>query len=149
MADPTAIFSIHDDKDRQIHDTLQEVYIALKEKGYNPVNQLVGYMQESILPEFGNCVDNGVQYKENATYIEQSMNEFAEMTEELRRAVNEITSSIGIITCAIDEGADGVGGAAESTQNLVKDVEKINSQMEENEGIAVLLKQGADVFKKF
>ena len=44
MADPTAIFSIHDDKDRQIHDTLQEVYIALKEKGYNPVNQLVGYI---------------------------------------------------------------------------------------------------------
>lgn len=44
MGDPTAIFSIHDEKDRQIHDTLQEVYNALKEKGYNPVNQLVGYI---------------------------------------------------------------------------------------------------------
>ena len=44
MGDPTAIFSIHDEKDRQIHDTLQEVYSALKEKGYNPVNQLVGYI---------------------------------------------------------------------------------------------------------
>ena len=44
MADATAIFSIHDDKDRVIHDTLQEVYSALKEKGYNPVNQLVGYI---------------------------------------------------------------------------------------------------------
>ncbi len=44
MGDPTAIFSIHDEKDRQIYDTLQEVYSALKEKGYNPVNQLVGYI---------------------------------------------------------------------------------------------------------
>lgn len=44
MGNPTAIFSIRDDKDRQIHDTLQEVYNALKEKGYNPVNQLVGYI---------------------------------------------------------------------------------------------------------
>lgn len=44
MGEPTAIFSIHDEKDRQIRETLQEVYNALKEKGYNPVNQLVGYI---------------------------------------------------------------------------------------------------------
>jgi YD repeat-containing protein len=44
MGEPTAIFSIHDDQDREIHDTLLEVYEALKEKGYNPVNQLVGYI---------------------------------------------------------------------------------------------------------
>ncbi|MBQ9120234.1 MAG: methyl-accepting chemotaxis protein [Lachnospiraceae bacterium] len=140
------------DSSRETANRIQQINAVVMNAVHNlaaNANQLVGYMQESILPEFGNFVDNGVQYKENATYIEQSMNEFAEMTEELRRAVNEITSSIGIITCAIDEGADGVGGAAESTQNLVKDVEKINSQMEENEGIAVLLKQGADVFKKF
>lgn len=44
MGEPTAIFSIHDEKDRQIREILQEVYDALKEKGYNPVNQLVGYI---------------------------------------------------------------------------------------------------------
>lgn len=44
MGEPTAIFSIHDEKDREIHEILQEVYEALKEKGYNPVNQLVGYI---------------------------------------------------------------------------------------------------------
>ena len=44
MGEPTAIFSIHDDQDRQIREILTEVYAALKEKGYNPVNQLVGYI---------------------------------------------------------------------------------------------------------
>jgi len=44
MSEPTAIFSIHDDQDREIHDVLAQVYDALKEKGYNPVNQLVGYI---------------------------------------------------------------------------------------------------------
>ncbi|MBQ7860164.1 MAG: IreB family regulatory phosphoprotein [Faecalibacterium sp.] len=44
MGDPTAIFSIHDDQDREIREVLQQVYAALKEKGYNPVNQLVGYI---------------------------------------------------------------------------------------------------------
>ncbi len=44
VGEPTAIFSIHDEKDDQIRETLQQVYAALKEKGYNPVNQLVGYI---------------------------------------------------------------------------------------------------------
>ena len=44
MSEPTAIFSIHGEKDEQIRDILQQVYAALKEKGYNPVNQLVGYI---------------------------------------------------------------------------------------------------------
>lgn len=112
-------------------------------------NNLVEYMQETILPEFGNFVDNGVKYRENATYIQQSMNEFMEMTAELRSAVNEITSSIGTITRAIEDGANGVSGAAEKTQDLVTDMEKINKQMEENKRIALLLEEGTDVFKKY
>ena len=112
-------------------------------------HNLVEYVQNSILPEFEKFVDNGVQYQNNAAYIEQSMNEFSTMTEDLRRAVIEITSSIGTITRAIEDGAEGVAGAAESTQNLVVDMEKISTQMEENEGIAVLLEEGTSVFKKY
>lgn len=44
MGEATAVFSIYDDKDSQIQSILQEVYNALKEKGYNPVNQIVGYI---------------------------------------------------------------------------------------------------------
>ena len=39
MGDATAIFSIHDKKDYEIHEIVQQVYDALKEKGYNPVNK--------------------------------------------------------------------------------------------------------------
>ena len=44
MHEPTISFSIHDDKDRQIKDLLTQVYDALRQKGYNPINQLVGYI---------------------------------------------------------------------------------------------------------
>ena len=44
MGDATAIFSIHDQKDIEIHEVVQQVYDALKEKGYNPLNQIVGYI---------------------------------------------------------------------------------------------------------
>ena len=44
ISEPTAVFSIRDDKDKEIKQVLQLVYSALEEKGYNPVNQLVGYI---------------------------------------------------------------------------------------------------------
>ncbi len=40
----TITFSIHDEKDREIQSTLTAVYEALNEKGYNPINQIVGYI---------------------------------------------------------------------------------------------------------
>ena len=42
--DQTITFSIESDKEKQNRRILQEVYAALLEKGYNPVNQLVGYL---------------------------------------------------------------------------------------------------------
>lgn len=42
--DPTISFSIYEDKDRQMKEVLTEVYNALQHKGYNPINQIVGYL---------------------------------------------------------------------------------------------------------
>ncbi len=44
MSEFTRKFSVLDDKDREIREVLTTVYHALEEKGYNPVNQLVGYI---------------------------------------------------------------------------------------------------------
>ena len=40
----TITFSIKDEKDMEIKRVLQAVYSALSEKGYNPLNQIVGYI---------------------------------------------------------------------------------------------------------
>ena len=44
MDDKTIPFSLGDERDMQIRMVLNQVYEALKEKGYNPINQLVGYI---------------------------------------------------------------------------------------------------------
>ena len=44
MADATAVFSLRDEQDQELRAALQEIYSALQEKGYNPVNQIVGYI---------------------------------------------------------------------------------------------------------
>ncbi|MBP0979256.1 MAG: IreB family regulatory phosphoprotein [Oscillospiraceae bacterium] len=42
--DRTIAFSIKDEEERQIKEILTIVYDALRQKGYNPINQLVGYL---------------------------------------------------------------------------------------------------------
>ena len=42
--DQTITFPLATDKERQNRMILQEVYAALNEKGYNPINQIVGYL---------------------------------------------------------------------------------------------------------
>lgn len=44
ISEPTAVFSLRDEKDMEIKQTMLQVYRALEEKGYNPINQLVGYI---------------------------------------------------------------------------------------------------------
>lgn len=111
-------------------------------------NNLVTYMTDSILPEFEEFVATGGQYKDDATYIEGVMNEFAEKTDELKVVMDEIAGSINTITAAIDEGVNGVTGAAESTQVLVEDMDNISKRMDENFEIAGDLKKETSVFTK-
>ena len=44
MLDGTRKFKIYDDADLEMKQILTAVYDALREKGYNPINQLVGYL---------------------------------------------------------------------------------------------------------
>lgn len=44
MVDKTMTFSVKDEKDDEMKKILTIVYDALMQKGYNPVNQIVGYI---------------------------------------------------------------------------------------------------------
>ena len=62
MDEFTRKFNTAEDKDEQIRHILQSVYEALKEKGYDPINQIVGY----ILSEDPTYITN---YKSARTLI--------------------------------------------------------------------------------
>ncbi len=43
-SDETMRFKVEKEKNVKTKDILKQVYDALKEKGYNPINQIVGYI---------------------------------------------------------------------------------------------------------
>jgi len=44
MLDGTRRFDLNEDADQEMKRILTTVYDALREKGYNPINQIVGYL---------------------------------------------------------------------------------------------------------
>lgn len=44
MTDKTMKFSVSEDKERVLKQNLRTIHDALIEKGYNPINQIVGYI---------------------------------------------------------------------------------------------------------
>ena len=56
--DYTRKFNLQNDKDPEIKEILSSVYQSLQEKGYNPINQIVGYIlseDPTYIPNYNNA----------------------------------------------------------------------------------------------
>ncbi len=136
---------------RQTASNIQEINQVVVNAVHNlsdNANELVAYMQNSILPEFEHFVEDGEKYRDNANYIESVMDDFTNKTEGFKQTFDEIAESISSITTAIDEGVRGVSSAAESTQTLVSDMDTITKRMDENQRIAGELDEETAIFTK-
>lgn len=111
-------------------------------------NDLVTYINTSILTEFKNFAKGGTEYREKANYIEGVVCDFMNRMDGLQNTIEEIAGSIDLIARSIEEGEKGVGSAADSTQTLLEDMESIAQHMDDNQAIAVSLKQETEIFTK-
>lgn len=140
------------DSSRETANRIQQINATVTKAVHNlsgEANNLVTYVNDEIVPEFEKMVESGSSYNKNATYIEDVMADFRVRTEELKSAMSQIATSIGLITNAIEEGAQGVTNAANNTQLLVEDMHNISAQMDENKKIAGELEGSTAMFEKF
>ena len=110
---------------------------------------LADYLSDTILAEFQEFVRSGRQYKEDADYVKEMIDEFNNRTDRLRSSIAEIAGSIESITKAIDDGAVGITGVAGSTKSLVEDMADITGRMDTNREIVEELKNQMEVFSDF
>lgn len=151
-------FSVVAEEIRKLADSSQETAHHIQETNEqvtgavhnlsNHTDMLIKYLQDSILPEFANVVESSNQYKQEASYIETVMDEFENKINTLEIGVLEIVKAIENITCAINDSTDGINGVANSTQNLVLEMNSITERIEENHKIAQDLKAETETFVK-
>lgn len=128
--------------------TINSIIVEAVHNLASHANDLIEYLNSSILYDFENFVIAGGEYKQNATYIEQVMEQFTLKTDALKNSVSEIANSIDSISTAIDEGTNGVASTADSVQELAADIENISKEIEDNREIASTLKKETEVFVK-
>lgn len=110
---------------------------------------LADYLNETVLTEFRETVRSGRQYKEDADYVKEMIDAFSSRTDRLRNSMTEIADSIESITKAIDDGASGITGVADSTKSLVENMADITGRMDTNREIVEDLKNQMEVFSNF
>ena len=109
-------------------------------------NAIVNYVNETVLPDYQKFVETGKQYRDDASYINSTMNVFEDRTNHLLKIMQEISEAVSGITTAIEESAMGVTNATENTSTLVSNIEIVNQEMGTNQKISLQLKQEADRF---
>lgn len=130
---------------RHIQSTNKIVTSAVYNLAQN-AQELVDYLNQSILTEFQQFVYSGKQYKNDAAYVQSSMESFNRQTESLRNSMAEIAASLTTISRAINEGASGIAGVAGSTRGLVEDMGDIAGRMDTNMEIVADLHKQTEVF---
>ncbi len=108
--------------------------------------ELVDYLGKNILTQFEASLQSGRQYRQDAAYVEHSMEAFNSRTDRLQNAMDEIAASISGISGAIEGALPDVTGAASSTHALAEDMAGIAARMDTNQEIVGELRKQVDVF---
>lgn len=149
-------FAVVADEIRQLADSSREtasniqninnmVTAAVKELIQNS-DAMAAYIKDNILPDYDGFVSSGKRYRDDASHVDEVVAQFNEMSVTLKSLVNEITEAINGISIAVDESANAVSTAAMNTNDLVKEVEDINVQMQSNSEVAKRLQVETDRF---
>lgn len=109
-------------------------------------NEIVNYINETILADYDSFVSSGKQYDMDAEHINEVVTNFHKMTTEQRKLMDSIAEAINGISTAIGESANAVTTAAMNTNELVEDMNNVTKEMQDNKDIADTLKGEADRF---
>ena len=112
-------------------------------------NKIINYIEETILSDYDSFVQAGAQYNEDACYISETMQEFAEKTEKLKELMKNTVESIEGISSGVEQSANAVTSSAVSTSQLVEQMNNIDKEMLESRNTVGELKAQTDVFKNF
>ena len=110
-------------------------------------NAIVEYIDQTIMPDYDGFVNTGMQYRDDAAYVNSAMDGFEERALALRKIMQETAESVRNISYAIEESANNVSTVANSTNILVQNIDTVNGEMETNQDISNRLKDEAERFQ--
>ena len=109
--------------------------------------QMIEFVRNSTEEGFGGLVATSENYATDANAMRAMMEQFAQTAEELRSTMDGIRESISAVNIAVEESAKGIAGVSESSVQLTGNVNDIQSEASDNNGIAENLATEVGKFK--
>lgn len=109
--------------------------------------QMIEFVRNSTEEGFGGLVATSENYATDANAMRAMMEQFAQTAEELRSTMDGIRESISAVSIAVEESAKGIAGVSESSVQLTGNVNDIQSEASDNNGIAEDLATEVGKFK--
>lgn len=109
--------------------------------------QMIEFVCNSTEEGFGGLVATSENYATDANAMRAMMEQFAQTAEELRSTMDGIRESISAVNIAVEESAKGIAGVSESSVQLTGNVNDIQSEASDNNGIAEDLAKEVGKFK--
>lgn len=109
--------------------------------------QMIEFVRNSTEEGFGGLVATSENYATDANAMRAMMEQFAQTAEELRSTMDGIRESISAVNIAVEESAKGIAGVSESSVQLTGNVNDIQSEASDNNGIAEELAKEVGKFK--
>lgn len=109
--------------------------------------QMIEFVRNSTEEGFGGLVATSENYATDANMMRAMMEQFAQTAEELRSTMDGIRESISAVNIAVEESAKGIAGVSESSVQLTGNVNDIQSEASDNNGIAEDLATEVGKFK--
>lgn len=109
--------------------------------------QMIEFVRNSTEEGLGGLVATSENYATDANAMRAMMEQFAQTAEELRSTMDGIRESISAVNIAVEESAKGIAGVSESSVQLTGNVNDIQSEASDNNGIAEDLATEVGKFK--
>lgn len=109
--------------------------------------QMIEFVRNSTEEGFGGVVATSENYATDANAMRAMMEQFAQTAEELRSTMDGIRESISAVNIAVEESAKGIAGVSESSVQLTGNVNDIQNEASDNNGIAEDLATEVGKFK--
>lgn len=110
-------------------------------------DDMLHFIDDTVLADYDKFVDMANQYHNDADSMDEILHEFYSQAQELAGTMSSMTEGLDGINIAVDESAQGVAVAAESTGELVEALGSIKLQANTNQEISGKLQGEVKRFK--
>lgn len=149
-------FAVVADEIRQLADNSREtankiqninglVISSVNELSTN-ANEIIQYISSTILPDYDNYAVSGKQYREDAEEVSAAMDDCIRKMDSLTQTMGTLAEQMEEIARAVGECSQGINISADSTSNLVGEINEVYQNVEVSEQVVHNLKLQSDAF---